>query len=149
MPHLPNSGYLKALQQNGCICLLAAHRVESLLPPSHHLGSGAFGQIVNIGSTYRHPLDRSSDGIKIDGPCRVILNNSAGTHVGNLGCHCPYNHHIRKVIWIWLWGFRCIQVSHHGHKTSGQSGRPHQCQCLGRQRYWPHRGSWHANRRSD
>ena len=132
MPHLPNSGYSKALQHSGCICLLAGHRAESLLPPSHHLGSGTCGWIINIGSTYRHPLDRSSDGIKIDGPCRVILNNSAGTHVGNLGCHCPYNCHICKVIQIWLWGFWCIQASHHGHKTSGQSGRLHQCHGLGR-----------------
>ena len=30
MPHLPNSGYLKALQHSGCICLLAGHRAESL-----------------------------------------------------------------------------------------------------------------------
>ena len=30
MPPLPNSGYLKALQHNGHICLLAGHRAESL-----------------------------------------------------------------------------------------------------------------------
>ena len=149
MPYPPNSGYLKALQHNGYICLLAGRRVEFLLPPSHHLSSGACGQVINIGSMYRHPLDRSSDGIKIDGPCRVILNNSAGMHMGNLGCHCPYNHHICKVIWIWLWGFWCIQVSHHGHKTLGQSGRLYQHHGLSRWRYWQHRGSWHANRRSN
>ena len=30
MPYLPNSRYSKALQHNGCICLLAGHRAEFL-----------------------------------------------------------------------------------------------------------------------
>ena len=30
MPYLPNGRYLKALQHNGCICLLAGHRAEFL-----------------------------------------------------------------------------------------------------------------------
>ena len=147
MSYLPNSRYSKAPQHNSCICLLAGCRAEFLLPPSHHLGSGTCGQIVNIGSTYHHPLNRSSDGIEIYGSCRVIPNNSAGMHVGNPGCHCSYNCHICKVLQIWLWGFWCIQVSHYGHKTSGQSRRPYQHHSLSRWRYWLYRGPWHANRR--
>ena len=30
MPYQPNSRYSKALQHNGCICLLAGHRAEFL-----------------------------------------------------------------------------------------------------------------------
>ena len=85
--------------------------------------------------------------VKIDRSCRVIPNNSAGAHMENPGCHCSYNHHIHKVLQIWLWGFWCIQVSHYSHKTSGQSRRPYQHHGLSRWRYWPYRGPWHANRR--
>ena len=122
MHYLPNSGYSKAPQHNSCICLLVGCRAEILLQPSHHLSSGTCGQIINIGSTYCHPLDRSSDGIEIDRSCRVIPNNSAGMHMGNPGCHCSYNHHICKVLQIWLWGFWCIQASHYSHKTLGRAG---------------------------